>query len=104
MPNNKLPDPKDIVSAAVGGAIELAEGPVRALGNAATAVDSFAGHVKANMDTLKKAPEDPGVIVSVALNGISHTIADGLAFFKGIGKAAMDTAEGVETNLKKITG
>ncbi len=102
--NNKLPDPKDIVSAAVGGAIELAEGPVRALENAAGAVDNFAGHVKANMDTLKKAPEDPGVIVSVALNGISHTLADGLGFFKGIGKAAMDTAEGVETNLKKITG
>ncbi len=104
MPNTKPPDPKDIVSAVVGGAIELAEGPVRVLGNTATAVESYTSHVKANMETLKKAPDDPGVIASVALNGISHTLADGLAFFKGIGKAAMDTAEGVETNLKKITG
>lgn len=101
---NKLPDPKDIVVAAVGGAIELAEGPVRALGNAADAVESYTSHVKANMETLKKAPEDPSVLVSVALNGISHTLADGLAFFKGIGKAAMDTAEGVESNLKRIIG
>lgn len=99
----KLPDPKDIVSAAVGGAIELAQGPVRALENTSNVVESYASHVKANMETLKKAPEDPGVLVSVALNGISHTLADGLALFKGIGKAAMDTAEGVETNLKRIT-
>jgi len=98
----KLPDPKDIVSAAVGGVIELAEGPVRAMENAASAASSFAAHAKANMDTLKKAPEDPGVIVNVALTGLSHTLADGLSFFKGIGKAAMDTAEGVESNLKKI--
>ncbi len=100
----KLPDPKDIVGALVGGAIELAEGPVRALGNSAKAVESYTSHVKANMETLKKAPEDPGVLISVALNGISHTLGDGLGFFKGIGKAAMDTAEGVESNLKKITG
>ncbi|MBA7610070.1 hypothetical protein ES703_17275 [subsurface metagenome] len=101
---NKLPDPKVIVSAAVGSAIEVAEAPVRALGNVAGVVENYTSHVKANMDTLKRAPEDPGVLVSVALNGISHTLADGLAFFKGIGKAAMDTAEGVETNLKRLTG
>lgn len=98
------PDPKNIVNALVGGAIEIAEGPVRVMGNAAGAVESYTSHVKANMETLKRAPDDPGVLVSVALNGISHTLADGLAFFKGIGKAAMDTAEGVETNLKRITG
>ncbi len=100
----KLPDPKDIASAVVGGAIEVAEAPARALENVAFAVGSYASHVKSNMETLKKAPEDPGLLVSVAINGISHTLADGLAFFKGIGKAAMDTAEGVESNLKRITG
>lgn len=100
----RLPEPKDIVSAVVGGAIELAEGPVRVIGNSASAVESYASHVKTNMEALKKAPDDPGVIASVALNGLSHTLADGLAFFKGIGKAAMDTAEGIEATLKRITG
>jgi len=99
-----LPDPKVIVGAVVGGAIELAEAPVRAMGNAAGAVEDYASHVKANMDTLKRVPDDPALLVSVALTGISQTIGDGLAFFKGIGKAAMDTAEGVESNLKRITG
>ncbi|MBA7636979.1 hypothetical protein ES703_44611 [subsurface metagenome] len=79
----QLPDPKVFVGAVVGGAIELAEGPVRALGNAAGAVDTYASHVKANMETLKRAPDDPSVIPSVALKGLSHTIVDGLAFFKG---------------------
>lgn len=97
-------DPKEIVSAIVGGTIELAEAPVRALGNVAGVADSYASHVKANMETLKRVPDDPGLLVSVALTGVSHTLADGLAFFKGIGKAAMDTADGIEANLKKLTG
>ena len=100
----ELPDPKVIVGAVVGGAVELVEAPVRALGNVADAVENYASHVKANMETLKRVPDDPALLVSVALTGVSHTVADGLAFFKGIGKAAMDTAEGVEANLKKITG
>jgi len=99
-----LPDPKVIVGAVVGGVIEVAEAPVRALENAAGAVDAYASHVKANMETLKRVPDDPALLVSVALTGVSHTLADGLAFFKGIGKAAMDTAEGVEASLKRITG
>jgi len=100
MPN--MPDPKVIISAAVGSVVEVAEGPVRALENAAASVQSFTSHVKANMETLKKVTDDPTVLATVAVKGISHTLADGLSFFKGIGKAAMDTAEGVESNLNKL--
>lgn len=102
---NKLPEPTTIIGALGGGAIELAEGPVRALANTAGGAQSFANNVKGNLDNLKKGiPQDPSAIADFAMRAATHTISDGLGFFEGIGKAATDTFEGVRGQLRKITG
>lgn len=102
---NKMPEPQTIVDSIGDGVVEIAEGPVRVAINTAEVAKTFATNVKGNMDDFKKRmPQDLSAIPECAMRAAAHTIADGISLFKGIGKAAQDTAEGVESNIKRITG
>jgi len=101
----RLPDPKVIVDSIADGVIEVAEGPVRAAKNVAAVADSYASNIKGNMDDFKtRMPDDPAVIVDVAVKTVGQTVNAGIGLVKGIGNAAMETFGAVESQIKRVTG
>lgn len=101
----KLPEPQAIIDSIGDGAIELAEGPVRAAENTADAARNFASNVKGNMeDFRKRMPQDLSAIPDCAMKGVAHTVSDGISFFEGIGKAVHDTLDGVKSQIRRVTG
>lgn len=101
----KLPDPKELVDSIADGAVELAEGPVRAAKNTADVAEKFASGVKANMDDFKsRMPDDPVAIVDCAIKGAGQTVGAGIEFVEGIGNAVMETFGAVKGQIKRVTG
>lgn len=102
---NKLPEPQTIVDSIADGAIELAEGPVRAAANTAAVAQTFATQVKANMDDFKsRMPRDLSAIPDCAVRAAGQTVNAGISLFEGIGKAIGDTLDGVKNQIKRVTG
>jgi len=102
---NKLPEPQTLVDSIADGAIELAEGPVRAAVNTAAVAENFATQVKANMDNFKnRMPQDLTAIPDCAVKAAGQTVEAGISFFEGIGKAITDTLDGVKNQIKRVTG
>jgi len=101
----KLPEPQTIVDSIGDGAVELAEGPVRAAINTADVAKTFATDVKANMDDFKKRmPADLSAVPDCAVRAATHTLKAGLDFIDGIAKAGMETFDAVRAQAKRITG
>jgi len=101
----KMPEPQTLVDSIGDGAVELAEGPVRVAINTAEVAKTFASNVKANMDDFKtRMPQDLSAIPDCAVRGAAHTVADVIGLFKGIGKGVTDTLDGVENQIKRVTG
>jgi len=102
---NKLPEPQTIVDSLGDGAIEIAEGPVRAAANTAKVAEDFATGVKANMDDFKRRmPQDLSAIPDCAVKAVGQTVGAGISFFEGIGKAITETLDGVKNQIKRVTG
>ncbi len=103
--SNKMPEPQTLVDSIADGAIELAEGPVRAAVNTAAVAQTFATQVKANMDDFKtRMPQDPTAIPDCAVRGAAQTVGAGISFVKGIGMAITDTLDAVHNQIKRVTG
>lgn len=101
----KLPDPKELADSVADGVMEVAQGPARVAKNVAVVADDFASEMKANMDNVKsRMPDDPSVIADAAVKAVGQTVNAGLGIFKGIGKGVMDTFDGVQSQIKRVTG
>jgi len=101
----KLPDPKVVVDSMADGVMELAEGPARVAKNVAAVAEGYASEVKANMEDVKaRMPDDPSVIADAAVKAVGQTVKAGLGMAEGIGKGVMETFEGVQSQIKRVSG
>ena len=100
-----LPDPKVVVSSVIGGAVELAEGPVRVAENVANLAGTFATDARGNLDAVKsRMPDDPLVIPEVVVKAAGQTLQTGMGLFEAFGKGITDTVSAVRGQIKRVTG
>ena len=105
MTMKQLPDPKTLVDSIADGVVEVAEGPARIAINVASVAQTFAGEMKANMDSVKTSlPDDPSVIPDAAVKAVGQTVNAGLGIVEGIGKGVMDTFDAVKSQIRRVTG
>lgn len=101
----KLPDPKELVDSVADGAVEVIKGPAKVADNIAAVANTYAREMHANLDEVqKRMPDDPAVIADFAIKTVGQTVKAGIGLFEGIGKGAMDTFGGVQTQIKRVTG
>lgn len=101
----KLPDPKEVVDSVADGGVELLKGPTRVADNLAAVANTYAKEMHANLDDVqKRMPDDPAVIADFAVKTVGQTVKAGIGLFQGIGKGAMETFEGVQGQIKRVTG
>lgn len=100
-----LPDPKELVDSVADSAAEVVKGPARIADNIAIVAETYAKEQHANVSEVqRRMPEDPASLVDFAMKTVSQTFKAGIGVFKGIGNGAMDTFEGVQTQIKRVTG
>lgn len=101
----KLPDPKELVDSVADGAAEIIKGPARVADNVATVAETYAREMHTNVDDVqKRMPDDPSVIADFAVKTVGQTVKAGIGMLEGFGKGAMDTFEGVKSQIRRVTG
>jgi len=101
----RLPDPKELVDSVADGALEVIKGPVRVADNVAAVANTYAKEMHTNLDDIqKRMPDDPAVVADFAVKTVGQTVKAGIGMFEGIGRGAMDTFEGVKSQIKRVTG
>ncbi|GAI02368.1 unnamed protein product [marine sediment metagenome] len=101
----KLPDPKELVDSVADGGVEVIKGPARIADNVAAVANTYAKEMHTNLDEVqKRMPDDPSVIPDFAIKTVGQTVKAGIGLFEGITKGAMDTFDGVKTQIKRVTG
>jgi len=100
-----VPDPKNVVDSVADGALEIIKGPARVADNIASTAEAYAKDMHSNLDEVQtRMPDDPAAIADFAVKTVGQTVKAFIGIFEGFGKGAMDTFEGVKSQIKRVTG
>lgn len=101
----RLPDPKELVDSVADGGAEILKGPARIADNVAAVATTYARDMHTNVsDVQRRMPEDPSVIAEFAMKTVGQTVKAGISMAEGIGRGAMDTFDGVKSQIQRVTG